>query len=184
MAEAVNSPLEQRVLLRNASWGTYERLVAERGEQRRVPRLFYDRGVLELASPSAMHEVVSRIVAELVSKLALELEIDVLATGSTTFGREDLERGFDPDQSLYFSGNARSVREIVRRKGEINLETGIHHPTWSLRRTSPALRWTSSRSTPDSAFRRCGVAPVGSRGYSNCTARATRSPPEAACCHP
>ena len=38
-----------RVLLRNVSWETYERLMDER-EERRVPRFFYDRGVLEIGS--------------------------------------------------------------------------------------------------------------------------------------
>ncbi len=125
--EAVKSLPEQRVLLRNVSWETYERLVAER-EERRVPRLFYDRGVLEIVSPSAAHEAVSRVVADLVGELALEFGIDVFGTGSTTFGREDLGRGFEPDQSFYFSGNAGRVRELVRRNGDINLAEGDPPP--------------------------------------------------------
>jgi hypothetical protein len=41
--ELVKGPAEQRVLLRNTSWETYERLISER-EERPVPRFFYDRG--------------------------------------------------------------------------------------------------------------------------------------------
>ena len=39
VVEALKSPAEQRVLLRNVSWETYERLVAER-EECRAPRFF------------------------------------------------------------------------------------------------------------------------------------------------
>lgn len=41
--EAVKSPAEGRVLLRNVSWETYERFIDER-EERSAPRFFYDRG--------------------------------------------------------------------------------------------------------------------------------------------
>src|SRR5688500_12174775 len=49
--ETVESRAEQRVLLHNISWETYERLLDERGDSR-VPRLAYDRGELEIMSPS------------------------------------------------------------------------------------------------------------------------------------
>lgn len=58
----VKSSSEQRVLLRNVSWETYERLVAER-EEHPVPRFFYDRGVLEILSPSKKHKEISDLMA-------------------------------------------------------------------------------------------------------------------------
>lgn len=121
--EAVKSPTEQRVLLRNVSWETYERLVAER-EERQVPRFFYDRGVLEIVSPSTEHEAISRLVAALVGELAVALEIDVFGAGSTTFDREDVSGGFEPDQSFYFSENAGRVRG----KKRIDLNAGDPPP--------------------------------------------------------
>ena len=90
------------MLLRNVSWETYERLIDER-EERGVPRFFYDRGELEIISPSFEHEPVSRIFSMLVSELAVKLGIDVSDAGSTTFKREDLERGFEPDECFYTS---------------------------------------------------------------------------------
>ena len=70
--ELVKGPTKQRVLLRNVSWETYERLISER-EERSVPRFFYDRGVWEIVSPSKGHESISRVVALLVEELAVEL---------------------------------------------------------------------------------------------------------------
>jgi Uma2 family endonuclease len=125
--EAVKSPAEQRMLLRNASWGTYERLIAER-EERRAPRFFYDRGVLELMSPSSEHDVISRTIALLVELLAEEAGVDAQNVGSTTFKREDLERGFEPDESFYFARNAGYVRELVRDKGNVELDEGDPPP--------------------------------------------------------
>ena len=125
--QTVKSPAEQRMLLRNASWETYERLIAER-EERRKPRFFYDRGVLELMSPSGEHDTISRTVAALVELLAEEVGTDVQNVGSTTFKREDLERGFEPDESFYFSDNAGLVREIIRGKGNIELDAGDPPP--------------------------------------------------------
>ncbi len=93
MAEALKNREEHRIVLPNASWGTYERLLAER-EERRSPCLFYDRGLLEIVSPSAEHDRISRVFAALVELLAEEADTDVENAGSTTFERENLSRGF------------------------------------------------------------------------------------------
>ena len=114
--------MEGRVLLRNVGWGTYELLIAER-EERRVPRFYYDRGVMEILSPSKRHETLGEIVALLVELLALELDVDVESAGSTTFKREDLERGFEPDKCFYFSNIER-----VRGKENIDLDAGDPPP--------------------------------------------------------
>src|SRR5919112_2931639 len=66
--ETVKSRAEQRVLLRNISWETYERLLDERGDSR-VPRLAYDRGDLEIMSPSSEHESVAYFVAVLAEEM-------------------------------------------------------------------------------------------------------------------
>ncbi len=120
MAEALKNQEERRILLPNASWGTYERLLAER-EERRYPRFFYDRGVLEIVSPSKGHESISRIVALLVEELAVELDVDVESAGSTTFKREDLACGFEPDECFYFQ-NVEHVR------GKHNIDLNVDPP--------------------------------------------------------
>ena len=110
---------ERKVLLHNVSWGTYQRLMDER-EECGVPRFFYDRGEMEIMSPSAEHDRVSRMIALLIELVAAEMSLDVDSVGSTTFKREDLERGFEPDECFYFSSNA----EGVRGKKNIDLDAG------------------------------------------------------------
>lgn len=115
------------MLLRNVSWETYERLIAER-EERRKPRFFYDRGVMELMSPSGEHDGISRVVALIVEFAAEVADLDLFNAGSTTFKREDLERGFEPDECFYFSENAALVRELVQSKGDVELDEGDPPP--------------------------------------------------------
>ncbi len=122
-AEALKSLPEGRVTLRNVGWETYELLVEE-DPGRSAPRFFYDRGVLEIVSPSFEHEQIARVIASLVEELTVELDIDVVGAGSTTFQREDLSRGFEPDASFYFSENATKVRG----KRRISLDAGDPPP--------------------------------------------------------
>ncbi len=115
MAEALE-PAEQRVLLPGLSWDTYERILAD-NQERSVPRLAFDQGVLEAMSPSTEHEVLGRNIGFLVGLLAAELGIDVVDVGSTTFRRADLQRGFEPDGCFYVQNAAR-----IRGKTRIDLK--------------------------------------------------------------
>lgn len=104
----VLSPPEQRVTLHNVSWETYERLLADLRDSS-APRLTYDRGTLEIMSPSSEHERYNRTAAQIVEELAVEMDVHIDSLGSTTFRREDLDRGFEPD-SCFYIGNAAGVR--------------------------------------------------------------------------
>jgi len=113
--EIVESPPEQRIVLRGISWETYERLLADHTDSS-APRFAYDRGVLEILSPSPAHEKYNRSIALLVEVLAEEMGIDVYDFGSTTFRSEELDRGFEPDSCFYIRN-----KERVRGKGRIDL---------------------------------------------------------------
>jgi Uma2 family endonuclease len=113
--ETVKSPPEQHMALHNISWDTYEGLLADRADSS-APRFTYDRGTLEIMSPSAEHEESNRALAALVEVVAEELDLDLRNLGSTTFRREDLQRGFEPDSCFYLHNEPR-----VRGKGEIDL---------------------------------------------------------------
>ncbi len=104
----VAGPSEQRVLLRNVSWGTYERLLEEHLDCA-SPRFTYDNGVLEIMSPSAEHEWYKELLCDLVKLLARELRIDTLCLGSTTFRWSAAQRGFEPDSCFYVT-NVGQVR--------------------------------------------------------------------------
>ncbi|MDQ3753524.1 MAG: Uma2 family endonuclease [Acidobacteriota bacterium] len=113
----VLSPIEQRVILHNISWETYQRLLTEHGESTGT-RLIYDRGALEIMIVSLKHERLNRLLADLFTFIADELQIDFVGAGSTTFRREDLERGFEPDSCFYIKHADR-----IRDKDEVDLST-------------------------------------------------------------
>lgn len=114
--ETVERPAGQTVILRGVSWGTYDSLLADH-EDRGAPRFSYDQGELEIMSPSPKHEKLNRDLALLVDVVAEEFGIDVYALGSTTFRREDLDRGFEPDSCFYIENE-----EHVRGKDRIDLD--------------------------------------------------------------
>lgn len=110
----------QRVILNEISWETYQRLMEERGEHPQ-PRYAYDRGRLEIMVTSYEHENVKHVLDMLVELLAAELEIDIEGAASTTFQREDLAQGFEPDASFY-------VRHASRIRGQTQIDLDTDPP--------------------------------------------------------
>ena len=100
----VISPPEQRVILRNVSWETYERLLTERGAGS-LPRFSFDQGDLEIMSPSSEREEYKCTLARIVEVVTEELSINIRELGSTTFKREDVSRGFEPDACFYIQSH-------------------------------------------------------------------------------
>ena len=105
--------------------------------------------------PSVEHDRISRVAAALVELLAEEADTDVENAGSTTFKREDLSRGFEPDECFYFGGNAGRVRELAAGKGNLDLDSGGPAPDLvvQVNITSPSLDKLPS-------YARLGVAEV------------------------
>lgn len=100
----------QSVLLSNVSWQTYEFLLKDVAEQPGI-RLTYDRGLLEIMAPLDPHEGYKKLLGRFVETLTEELNINIRSLGSRTSKREDLQRGFEPDQCYYIQ-NEPIVREI------------------------------------------------------------------------
>lgn len=103
------------MILSNISWETYERLLADH-EDSSAPRFTYDREMLEIMSPNPEHEEANRQLAQVVLILAEERSISIRGFGSTTFKREDLERGFESDSCFYIQNEGR-----VRGKKRLDL---------------------------------------------------------------
>jgi Uma2 family endonuclease len=125
--------MTQRVILDNISWETYQRLMEERGE-RPKPRYTYDRGRLEIMVTSYEHENLTHVIALLVELLAGELEMDIEGAASTTFQREDLAQGFEPDASFYLqhAADIRGQKQIdlhIDPAPELVIEIDITHPS-------------------------------------------------------
>jgi Uma2 family endonuclease len=105
---------ESRVVLRNVRWETFEALLSE--TDRAGTRFTYDRGVLEITSPSYEHERIKTLIRRMIDTITLELDIPLGSSGSTTLKAPSKDRGLEPDESYYLAHELE-----VRSRCEIDL---------------------------------------------------------------
>ena len=90
----------QRVILEDISWQEFEAILDELGEHRNS-RVAYSQGTLEIMVPLPEHEKPKVIIGDLVKILLDELDMYWESLGSTTFKREDMIAGIEPDDCFY-----------------------------------------------------------------------------------
>lgn len=61
-------------------------------------RMTFCEGVLEIMSPSRLHELWKKSVARLIELYAVDRDLPLVGYGSTTFRKEAKERGAEPDE--------------------------------------------------------------------------------------
>jgi Uma2 family endonuclease len=129
----VLSPIDQRVIITGVSWQTYERLLADFGDNH-AARMAFDQGTLEIMAPSFAHERALHLLIQIVEIIAEVRDMDMVIAGSTTFKREDLGRGFVPDASFYIqhAGDVRGNTAIDLASDvppDLVIEIDITHPS-------------------------------------------------------
>jgi Uma2 family endonuclease len=108
---SIGTPIhEPRFLLRQASWQDYVSL--RDADANRNTRMTFDRGRLELMSPTGLHERLKYLIGKCVDIWLEEKKIPFQCRGSTTFRRENLEQGLEPD-NCYYIEHAPMVRDRV-----------------------------------------------------------------------
>src|SRR4051794_39001340 len=105
----------EHFLLYGVGWEGYRTLL-KMVENRRV-RVTYDRGDVELMAPLPIHELYKHLVGRMIDTIGEELDIPLFAQGSTTFHREDLDRGLEPDECYYIANAGR-----VADRSNLNLD--------------------------------------------------------------
>jgi Uma2 family endonuclease len=108
------APAETRTVLDNVRWETFLELVE--GRSGSVPRMTYDRGMLELMTPRRQHEQLGCLIGRMVETFSEVRGIEILSCASTTFKRMDLDRAFEPDESYYIAH-----ADEIRPKDEVDL---------------------------------------------------------------
>ena len=108
IAQQIRPIAEDRVILHNVSWRTFESLLADLGDRRKT--LFhYLNGTLEIMSPLSLHEGSNRFIDDLIRVFSDELEIDLRKLGSLLMKIPELKLGAEPD-SCYYIQNEPTIR--------------------------------------------------------------------------
>ena len=116
---ATSNLTEQRTVLHNISWETFETLLKETGEHR-GSRFAYDCGTLEIMTPLLEHESYKCNLGNFIIALAEELNTEIKSAGSTTLKRRIAKRGIEPDNCYYIQNEP-----AVRGRQELDLEVDI-----------------------------------------------------------
>ncbi len=101
------------VILSDVAWETYDQFVQETMDITANPRFYYEKECLLIMPLSAEHESINRVIASIVDSLAEEFQINSRCLGSSTYQRQDIERGFEPDSCFYFE-NEPKIRGVKR----------------------------------------------------------------------
>lgn len=92
----------ERIVLHGLSWEQYVTISDALPESSGL-RTAFDGGSLELMVTSFGHERYKKLIGRMIETLTFELEIDICSGGQTTFRREDVERGLEPDQCYWIA---------------------------------------------------------------------------------
>ncbi|BBD69253.1 hypothetical protein NIES4072_34180 [Nostoc commune NIES-4072] len=112
-----STPAEQRTVLHNVSWETFEALLRDTGEDR-GSRFAYDCGTLEIMTPLFEHENPKIQFDRLIFALAVELKTKIRSAGSTTLKRKPITKVIEPDTCYYIQNEP-----LIRGKQELDLTT-------------------------------------------------------------
>ncbi len=110
----------QTLRIQDVSWDEFERILAELGEQR-ASRIAYNQSVLEIRMPTPEHEVDKELIGDFVKILLDELELDCECFGSTTFQRQEMSSGIEPDQCFY-------IENHVQMRGKRRVDLTVDPP--------------------------------------------------------
>lgn len=105
---------EHRTLLHNVAWETYQSLRAANPSG--YLRMAYDNGELEIMSPSRQHERISDLLGRMIDQWTLLHGIEVGAGRNTTFSKEFLLKGLEPDNCYWIAHEL-----VMRAKEEVDL---------------------------------------------------------------
>jgi Uma2 family endonuclease len=90
----------QRIYLPDLSWEEFEQILVELGEKR-VTRIAYCAGELEVRMPLPEHERIKILISNLLVVLLEELDLPWESLGSSTFKNSRMKTGIEPDDCFY-----------------------------------------------------------------------------------
>ena len=109
------TPSVDHVILTNLRWATFKALLKDLGDDR-GGRIAYDKGTLEIMSPSRRHERVKGLIGRFIETFTEELNVKLASMSSTTLTSQLKEKGVEPDECYYVQNEA-----AVRASDDLDL---------------------------------------------------------------
>ena len=107
------------VILSDVSWETYEQFVEATMDEIVNPAVYFENRNLLIMVKSAEHEFTNDYLVLFINLVCEEWQKNFGSFGSTTFRRDDLEKGFEPDSCFYFE-NEPQIRGVKRLDMSVN----------------------------------------------------------------
>ena len=111
-------PEGQRLRLHDLGWREFEAILEELGEHRASRIAYFDR-TLEVRMPLPEHEVDKELIGDIVKLILDTLSLDFECFGSTTFKRQDMKSGIEPDTCFYIANHHKMVG---KRRLDLNID--------------------------------------------------------------
>jgi Uma2 family endonuclease len=108
----------KNIQLQNVNWDEFEAILEELGNKR-LSRIAYSDGILEIRMPLPEHEKIKVLVGDMLKILLEELDIDNECFGSSTFKREDMAKGIEPDDCFYIEN---ATQMIGKKRLDLTLD--------------------------------------------------------------
>ena len=118
-SRSLEPPTGGSVRLSNVPWDTYA-AIRNQLEHRRL-RMTYDRGLLEIASPSLRRERVAYLLGRLIDAWTEDRGLEIQGCRTTTLERKDLQRSLEPDNCYY-------IEHELQVRGRDELDLSIDPP--------------------------------------------------------
>ena len=110
MATVSPAQSESRTVLYGVPWRTYVEL-RENPDNDHF-RMTFDRGTLEIMVPSVAHGRFGYIIGKVIDAWSDELDIPIVCLRDMTCKREDIEKGFEPDNCFYVQNEPRMWQKL------------------------------------------------------------------------
>lgn len=110
MATDLPPKSESRTVLHGVPWHTYVKLRENPANYHL--HMTYDEGTLEIMLPSFARGRFGCIVANVVYAWAEELDVPIVCLGDLTCKREDIRKGFEPDNCFYVQNEPRMWQKM------------------------------------------------------------------------
>jgi Uma2 family endonuclease len=99
-----------RVLFHNVTWDFYLRTLEEVSAGTRVT---FDRGRMELVSPSRRHDSEKRFIGMVVESFCQHHDIEFESAAGATLKLEEIERGVEPDECFYLNSQVPPSADVI-----------------------------------------------------------------------